>query len=275
MLSATPHLTVTHYFRDFCLGFLEEFCSKACSICGAGVCLDLRLRKVLDLPIFHGRCKGKVKHHFTFLPLFVAPGKWYGYPTIEKALCSIFKANVPNQAYEDWEADREAFLYPDSEVDDRRQKDIFRIPGKTTLHRWWKELEDGQEIWIERAASFRQFGSRQGWPGLLPACGPDGIVGEKRMCDLPDIPDPRPSVRSLVLLLLSLGQILLNRSFTSLPVSHLGIGLWFLEVQFWQRCLAWRCLFGRLIPCSFPNLIPNLEEMKHTPLPYAPKTSPP
>ena len=258
MLSATPHLTVIHYFRDFCLGALEEFCSRPCRLCGAGVDLELRLRFVLDLPIFRGRCWGAESHHFTFLPLFVAPGKWFGYPTIEKALRFILLEHTPYRAFVAWEINREQVM----------MESTARIPGTSTIRRWWDELNEDQGGWLDQAISQARLMPTPEWPGLLPAYGPDGIPGESAT-SVPTISSPSLPVRRLLCLLFSLGEILTGQYPSTSSV--LGVGLWFLEVQVRRRCLARTDLIGRLIPGSFPNLAvtPCLSIL------HAPKTSPP
>lgn len=259
MLSATPHLTVTHYFRDFCLGALEEFCSRPCQSCQSAVAIELRLRSVINLPIYRGKCSGTETHHFTFLPLFVAPGKWFAYPVIEDALRFILNEQIPHRAFVAWEMAREHLT----------AKSLSRIPSTSTIRRWWDALNDGHVISLEQAISQARDAQIPGWPGLLPSYGPDGILGEKTSSTIPGIPLPSLPVRRLLHLLFSLGEILTGQCPPTSSV--LGVGLWFLEVQVRRRCLVRSDLVGRLIPGSFPKLAV-------TPCPsilHAPKTSPP
>jgi hypothetical protein len=211
----------------------------------------------MDLPIYRGKCSGSRQHHFTFLPLFVAPGKWYGYPAIEGALRFILREQAPHRAFVAWEIDREKFV----------MESTARFPGTSTIRRWWDELSDGQDPWLDRAISQVRLTTTPGWPGLLPTCGPDGIPGENTIRTISPISMPSRPVRSLLFLLFFLGEILTGQC----PTTVLGVGLWFLEVQFRQRCLARVALAGRLIPCAFPSLAVT----HHPSLLHAPKTSPP
>jgi len=259
VLSATPHLTLTHYFRDFCLGILEEFCSKACCLCGAAVGLELRLRTVMDLPVYRARCTGPDEHSFTFLPLFVAPGKWYGYPVIEDALRVMIGEQVPHRAFVAWNIDRER----------RTMEGVSRIPCATTLRRWWDASRHDAAFWLDLAALHAPAAAVSGWPSILPTCGPDGIAGERTPSGLSSISFPSLPVQKLLLIIISLGEILMGPGLSG--TSPLGVGLWFLETQARRRCLSRSNFLGRLIPCSFPSLAvtPRLLIL------HTPKTSPP
>ncbi|EKD37494.1 MAG: hypothetical protein ACD_75C01107G0003 [uncultured bacterium] len=274
-----PHYSVTEYLRDFFFGTLEKICAGRCPVCGGRVChLELRLRSLLGLPIYRARCCGGCKNSLTFLPQFVCPGKWYGYSTIEKALLVVSRAASPHTAFQAWEEAREAKQDAVRTLPDAAKTPL--PPSTSTLQRWWKELGQNcpEQPWHERALTESIRLSSLKWPGVNPSYGPDGLVGEETVSAISamsaslDTPSRHPiSPSSLFLkLLLYLGESLVGM-FPSAPTSLLGIGLWFLETPFHQRCLARESLAGRIIPWSCPNL-------KVTPkasLTYLPEPSPP
>lgn len=276
MIIGLPHHTFTEYHRDFFFGALEKMCSGDCPVCGGRVKhIELRLRKILGLPIFRGKCSGACKKSFTFLPRFACPGKWYGYFAIERALLFVSRATSPNAAFQIWEANRELLAASGTSLG----------PSTSTVSRWWDELGQSRpdQPWLDRALGAEARTSRQGWPGPAPSYGPDGLVGEKtfllgRKKAFPRNSEPKtPSCRSskfsslMLSLLLALGEALLGSHSSTAPITLLGTGLWLLEPPFQQRCLARANLVGRIIPGSFPEVTVN----SGTPFSYPPEPSPP
>jgi len=261
-----PHFTVTEYLRDFFFGALEKLCADDCPVCGYPLELvGLRLREALDLPLYRGRCTQECcGTYVTFLPAFVAPGKWYGYASIQAALEFVARhGSSPSAGLTAWDGER------DSRIIDKEPAG----PSASTVRRWHGELGSGQgaETWLERAQE-AVVPRQKGWPLVLPSYGPDGLVGEtcgplsasSPAC--PGSPGPtRKRRRScagqrsrspgelLLGTLLLLGELLLGNG-SGKPDSLLGVGLWFLEGQFGHRCLARADLAGRLIPCLSPDL---------------------
>jgi len=273
-----PHQTLTDYHRDFRAGILEKFCPSNCHTCGAPIDrFEYRLRKAQQLWVLRGRCRGACVHCFTFLPLFVAPGKWYPYAAIEEALGFVSQGRFanPTAALKAWEANRETRV-------DQRQ---VGGPSETTVRRWRKELDQDQpeRPWAERAAAASLLVPGQVWPGPACQCGPDGLPGEKTPPPIPAniaLPSSPPLLEpglglsfTAVFLgaLRMLGEALLGSPSSPPPGSCLAMGMWFLEGRFQQRCLAGFELVGNVVP----GLIPDLAATQRLPRGYPPQPPPP
>ncbi len=261
MLVSLPHVTLTEYLRDFTDGALGKFCAIDCPSCKSPVKpIPQRRRKFLDIPVFRARCSNEnCKIYFTFLPVFVPPGKWYDYEAIERALGFVAQScSSTSSALE--------------ELDHRRDERLLQHespgPSSSTIRRWHSELTQSRldQPWFERAEEAVLSLQGQIWPGLLPRCGPDGFPGEKpfsaprvdaskpKSCHpCPDDAVRKSFSRSLLCFLLTLGDCLLGPSPWASP-SRLGVGLWYLECRCGRRCLAGVHLSGRLIPGPAPNL---------------------
>lgn len=262
MVIPLPHKTLADYHRDFEAGTLEKFCTGFCPMCGAPIKpIEYRLRKTQGLWVLRGRCRGARPHHFTYLPQFVAPGKWYPYPVIEEALCFLAQeryADRPTAALEAWEEDREK----------RIEDGLPPGPSSKTVGRWASELGQDQPTrpWADRARQAILDTPGQGWPGLIPQCGSDGLPGEKTLPAWkaallfpphPPLLEPRheaPLFTVLLGLLCLLGEALLGKGGSDMGVSPLGTGLWQLEGRFRQRCLARDGLVGNIVPWRIPDM---------------------
>jgi hypothetical protein len=236
VILALPHKAIREYLRDFQIGTLEKNCPEICPLCQAPICLfAYRERKVLRIHVLRGRCKGARVHHFTFLPVFVAPGKWYGYETIEESLVFINQERFPNKtaAFNAWEEARE------NRIEDR----IPPGPSSKTVGRWHSELvqDRPERPWKARAEqAILEISSHRNL----------GHPGKNRQ-------KPKtPGDFSVLLLsiLLTLGKALLGNSRPIPSVSVLGIGIWFLESRFKQRCLARFELVGNIVVGPVPDM---------------------
>jgi len=248
VLLVLPHLSITEYLRDFFFGALEKMCVVACPNCGFPLqFFGFRLRKVLDLPLLRGRCGQQCcATHVTFLPAFVAPGKWYGYASIQEALEFVVgHGSCISAGLAAWDASRDTRLLSGESGG----------PSVSTVRRWHEELSHtGSAVpWL--SSGQEEVCSRQsGWPLVISGCGPDGLIGETRIS-----PGATPAgysaspVGMLLGVLVLLGELLVCAD-SGPPASLFGVGLWFLEGQFGHRCLARADLAGRLIPCLHPDL---------------------
>ena len=262
MVVPLPHKTLAEYHRDFEAGTLERFCYGFCPKCGALIePIEFRFRKTQGLWVLRGRCRGPRPHHFTYLPQFVAPGKWYSYPVIEDALCFLAReryADRPTAALEAWEENREK----------RLEENLPPGPSRQTIGRWASELgqENPSRPWVEGARQAILDISRQGWPGPITQCGPDGLPGEKALPAWkaallfpphPPFLEPRheaPLFTVLLGLLRWLGEALLGKGGSDMGASPLGTGLWLLEGRYRQRCLARDSLVGNIVPWLIPDM---------------------
>jgi len=286
VIIALPYQTLTEYFRDFMLGRLEKICSGPCPVCdGPVLYLYLRLRKVMDLPIFHGKCDGKCDCGISFLPLFVAPHKWYGYFRIEEALTFVAEEQYSSLSavLTAWETAREI----------RLADGLAAFPSQRTVLRWWKRLEGrssliGAKIAIPAADSMN---FPLDWPGRRESCGPDGLPG------VVEVPVPASSAGKEPSLTkrrpvrpASIGDCLLSgladlgsslrpgftsflsqRPSAALSIPLFVLGLWFLEGRLHVPCLVPIGKVGNLTASCFP-------ELPQTPVltrPYLPATPPP
>ena len=282
MVVPLPHKTLADYHRDFEAGILEGLCFRfcpTCPTCGALIdFIEYRLRKAQGLWVLRGRRRGPRPHHFTYLPQFVAPGKWYPYPVIEEALCFVAQERYgdrPTAALTVWEENREK----------RIEEGLPPGPSSKTVGRWASELGHCQPSrpWAERAHQAILDIPGQGWPGPLTRCGPDGLPGEKTPPTLPTalLLPPHPSLLEprrgtalftvLLGLLRLLGETLLGRDASASRASALGMGLWCLEGRFRQRCLARDGLVGNIVPW----LIPDMGGLPPPGRGYPPKPPPP
>jgi hypothetical protein len=258
-----PYSTLIAYHRAFATGTLEKYCSGSCPICRNPIePSEYRYRKIVGLRILRGRCRGPERHSFTFLPIFVPPGKWHSYPAIEEALCFVGQekyADRPSVAFEDWEKNREL----------RIAENLFPGPGSTTIRRWVAELSpDPPSLpWAERANQALLAISEQRPPS--PDCPSvlDDPPDNKRppaMRTTLLLRPPHPNVLAatggnrafarLLSLLRLLGEALLGEAASARSASCLGMGLWFLEGTFAQRCLARVGLAGNIVPWLVPEV---------------------
>lgn len=246
MVVPLPHKTHTEYHRDFLLGILEKFCPEICPICQALIYLfGFRKRKIMSIFLLRGRCKGPIVHHFTFLPLFVAPAKWYGYETIETALISVNQSGFStfSAALADWEKARE------TRIEDHQSPG----PCSRTISRWDKELGQNhpKRPWAQKA---QETLSQMNKPVHEQKSASSKRKTLKPLAAAPiSTRDKKFTVRLLVTLRL-LGKTLLGMtSFPETKIS-LGIGIWFLESSCQQRCLARFELAGNVVPGPVPEV---------------------
>ena len=248
MIIALPHKTSREYRRDFQVGTLEKFCPVTCPLCPALISFfAFRKRKVLNIFVLRARCKGPLMHYFTFLPLFVAPAKWYGYEDIEVALVHVNHGKFAylNAALAAWENLREIRI------------DDHKLPGPSskTVYRWQTELSQHHpdRPWGKIAEQ-----------ALLQLAEPESSASKKRNHSQPrkkrtPLPgtslSPTASFPEVFLsTLLTLGKILVGSTSFPLPVFPLGIGMWFLETRCQQRILARVELAGKVVPGPVPYL---------------------
>jgi hypothetical protein len=234
VLHGLPHLTYTEYLRDFFFGTLAGFCSGSCPLCGGLLAiLGLRLRKTLDLPLFRSQCRG-CRTRFTFLPRFVAPGKWFAYPQIEQALTFVAQAGFSSvsQGLREWDYRR----------DRRIDSGLSAGPSASSVRRWWMTLSqrDQAEFWSER-----------GRDALSAGLGPSP---EMRNAGGPEPAGHGSAGLRLLTILRLLGEFLLGSFRASCHRSWFGAALWALESQVGRRCLADADLVGTLIPSHSPYL---------------------
>ncbi len=126
MIIQVPYTSFTLYFRDFLLGTLMKFLLKNCFFCEGDLRFEMRLRKAAFIPIFRAKCM-KCKKHFTFLPSFLPPRKWYMYKQIEYAIESVADFNSIAEGLSGWNEMRE-----DSILD----KEPVQYPSVSTVIRW-------------------------------------------------------------------------------------------------------------------------------------------
>ena len=105
-----------------------------CPCCGSSIYLGLRLRTFTDIPLYYGRCAGPCKTCFTFLPLFIAPRKWYLYYDIEKAISFVSSDRFVSisDAFASWDGGR----------DDRLDDGLPPGPRINTVLRWRKDIRE-------------------------------------------------------------------------------------------------------------------------------------
>ncbi|MBF0502534.1 MAG: hypothetical protein HQM09_20520 [Candidatus Riflebacteria bacterium] len=271
MIITLLNVSHTGYLRDFFFGALEKKCSGMCPICDGHISvIGLRLRKHLDLPIYRGKCGGECNSHFTFLPVFVAPGKWYDYFSIEIALLHVAQNTFSSTsaAIHDWDFSR----------DDLIADGHSPGPSASSVRRWWREL--GQNLserpWQARAEQ-ELVELLPSAPAIITPQSSDPIFTMDTAKDdftstqVIVVQDSRSSSCLLLGTLRFLGATLIGKRLVSTMTSLLAIGMSFLETRFQQRCLAMIDLTGRVVPCPYPNMAATLKRS----LAYPPETSPP
>jgi hypothetical protein len=186
------------------------------------------LRRFLRLKLRRAYCRG-CRVRFTFLPVFLAPAKWYPYLTIQRALAFVAdeKHRSPFAALEAWEARR------DQRLDDSPHR--HPGPSKSAVQRWWAELtrRDTERPWLERTQ------------GVLHRCAPSRPVPLSGNCMLG---------RVLLGALLCLGAVLRGSVAALAKAPRLAVALWFQEIEHGQRCLGAGSDVGRVIPGPSPSL---------------------
>lgn len=256
MVIALPHQSSTEYLRDFIFGALAELCLEECPCCGAMIDLfGLRLRKYLDVPVIRGRCRGARPHHFTFLPLFVAPAKWHGYSAIENALRFVSQPEYANQteALAAWEAQREI------RIDDGETPG----PSVSAIRRWWAEMSENHpdRPWLDRAREARQeLREEHHVSSSDPGVAAPTMIESKPRCSNAGI------AAMLLAMLTSLGAALLGGGVGATPDTYFATGIWFLENRHGQRCLARADLVGNVVPAPVPDLAVTLRNRRTYPL---------
>lgn len=133
MLKPLPHPTINEYHRDFQAGILINSCFRECPECGSRVYLSLRHRVFLDIYYYRGRCVGECRKHYSFLPRFVVPNKWYSSIEISEAAEFIKQTRFSSvsAALEEWEIERENRIF----------EGLTAGPCRTTVYNWHKEQQ--------------------------------------------------------------------------------------------------------------------------------------
>ncbi len=253
MIIALPHLTVTEYLRSFFLGNLVVLCARPCPLYGHCIrIIGLRLRLTLDIPVYRGRCTSdRCKTCFTFLPIFAAPAKWYGYAQIGEVLA--FLAHRPttlNTALTEYETAR----------DNRIEDGAPAGPSVSTIRRWWREFSEASTnpAWLAHAAALTGADSREVRPDLNEEPLPEALSSKSSPApssrryarSSPAAKSAQSSPAHFLAFLLHLATMLLS---APAPVSLLGLGIGVLESRIGRRFLASPALAGRVTPSPSPD----------------------
>lgn len=232
MVAALPYPTLSSYCRAVSEHTLDRYASAACPVCPG----ELRpagwgLRRFLGLKLRRAHC-GRCGTNFTFLPCFLAPGKWYAYPAIAEAVEFLARPEFENstQALDAWEEER----------DDRRDSGEPAGPSRSTVCRWWGELG--------------QAGSAERWLRRSVAQVIERVVDHPLPSRVRPACTPHARAVALVLALGVLGGLVAKQFASRLIAPLLALGLWAVESRHHQRCLASASLAGRLIPGPSPSL---------------------
>lgn len=243
-----PFSTRQSYLRAIADGTLEAIARGACGLCGQLLCLNgWSKRLFLDLLLRRSLCR-RCCVSFTFLPCFVAPGKWYGYEDIDMALAFVTDPadeSAPNAAFDEWERIRVA------------RKEDGRLPGPSTrtVQRWVGELGASSRAipWTSRVIA--ETVRRQ----------PDHPIASQ----LPRGTTLHDQAVALLLALGALGALLIQHATELATLPALAAGLWCIEPAYRERCLALPSLAGRLIPGPSPRV----SETGASPRDYPPRPS--
>ena len=246
MIISLPHYSVSLYFRDFVLGILEKILlDMLCPNCEGSIYLGLRLRIFADIPLYYGRCAGTCKTCFTFLPLFIAPRKWYLYRTIEKTVSYISSDRFASIS--------DASASYDGKRDDRITEGSPPGPHISTVLRWCKAIS---EIPVNAVNSVlaklsnKTATSKETKPDSIQAQIIDKSpailtpVPQNSDSNLPAKPANLPQenlikkpclkakLAQILPSILALGKFLLGKPGKATPISLLGISFWYLGAHF-------------------------------------------
>lgn len=251
-----PFPTRQSYLRALKAGTLERLARGTCGCCGGVLGPNgWGERRFLGLLLRRCRCRA-CRTSFTLLPVFVAPGRWYDYPEIARsfAFVSSFVAQPDhpsvNAALREWDHQR-------TDRADDGERD--RGASVSTVRRWRGELA--------AAAQHRP------WKGRAAAA----ITRSQ-----PDYPTAawhsaqrifQDALSALVLALTVLGALLIRQRHGLTELPPIAAGLWSVESEYRERCLASPYLVGRLIPGPSPSL--NFSRKGASAYPRAPRGSPP
>jgi hypothetical protein len=143
---ALPFPTRLSYLRAVETDGLEPFVHGSCGLCGRPLWANgWGFRKFQGLRLRRALCSG-CETSFTFLPTFLAPAKWYDYPSILNA--SEFLAqprfSTATAAITEWDLARSV------DRDNHRR----RRPSAPTVWRWWASLGRAAESeWLALTVS--------------------------------------------------------------------------------------------------------------------------
>lgn len=232
-----PFPTRHSYLRALQTGMLERLARGTCGCCGGALAPNgWGERRFLALLLRRCRCRS-CRTSFTLLPVFVAPGKWYDYPEIARSF-SFVSAFVARPDHPSVSA---ALREWDHERTDRADDGEVRTGASvSTVRRWRGELAAAAQHrpWKGRAAA------------AITRIQPDHPVATWHSAQ--SIFQDAFSV--LVLALTALGALLIRQPQGLTVLPPIAAGLWCVESQYRERCLASPYLAGRLIPGPSPSV---------------------
>ena len=146
MVVALPFPDRHSYLRAVETNGLERFVHGLCGRCGQPLWANgWGYRKIQDLWTRRGLCSG-CDTSFTFLPIFLAPAKWYDYSAILSAAEFLSKPTFPTAtaAITAWDLARSV-----DQDNHRRAR-----PSAPTVWRWWASLGRAAEsTWLALTVS--------------------------------------------------------------------------------------------------------------------------
>lgn len=233
MVVAVPFPDPPSYLRAIGTGLLELFVHGFCGLCGWALWANgWSYRKFAALRIRRARCSNpKCRTSFTFLPVFLAPAKWYDYPAIRRAADSLSNPafETATAAITEWDLDRSY------RQDDHRGP----APSAPTVRRWWASLA--------RAA-------RSEWLPLAVS----RIVQRVPDHPLPFQPgafaSPHRSAMALLETLITLGGLIKYGLDDLKNACSLALALWCIEPIRRRRVLEPPSCVGRVAPGPSPNV---------------------
>ena len=198
----------------------------------------------------------------TILPIFVAPGKWYSYTEIERALLFISWPEFRSitAGLKAWEIERQH----------RTDNGSDPAPATSTVRLWWNIFgqvqTDGQwpaAVELEKALSTTSGNQ----PVASPECSDSPtiiILPEEPWIENPGdpaiqapnmAPEPNSSPAKMVFQKLRLlGKAVHAQWLVPLVTSLLAIGAWFLDCEVGTRSLAPIGLSGKIVLEKSPSL---------------------
>lgn len=233
MLAAVWFTTRQLYLRAKEDGTLDGIARGLCPFCHQPLCLNGWYDRIfVGLPIRRSFCK-RCSISFSFLPCFLAPGKWYSYDDIDDALTFVTdrdKGVSRSARLGDWESVRIG------------RQESGRRPGPCTrtIERWGSDLgaSSAARPWIRWTVA--ETVRRQ----------PDHPIAS----ELPRGTGLGHRVASLIVALNALGALLIRKFRGLLELADLAAGLWCIESAHTERCFAHPGLAGRLIPSPSPKV---------------------
>lgn len=231
MVAALPFPDLPSYLRAFATGVLEAFARGVCGRCGRRLWANgwgCRLRAGLRLR--RAFCPG-CRTSFTFLPMFLAPAKWYAYPAIQRAVDFLSQSKFPTATAAITAWDLERCVDQDNHLKPR--------PSAPTALRWWTSLSRAAvSAWF--ALTVAQIFQR----------APDHPLPFQKE----SLTTPHRRAKAMLQTLIVLGGLIKYCVDDLRSACVLALGLWCVEPIRRRRVLEAPSCLGRVAPGPSPSL---------------------